>query len=66
MDFNPVIQTYLWVHGISTVGAIVIFLIRNEHRITKLETTLKNLKDSHDALTDYGTIRHDFGENPHT
>ena len=58
MDLLGVVQTYLIVHGISTVGAIVIFLIRNEHRITKVETTLNNLKDSHDQITHYGTIGH--------
>ncbi len=56
MDLTTAIQTYLFVHGISTVGAMIIFLIRNEHRITKLETNLNNLKTSHDALTNYGTI----------
>ena len=58
IDPNTAIQTYLIVHGISTIGAVIVFLIRNEHRITKLETTLNNLKDSHDQLTDYGTIGH--------
>uniref|UniRef100_A0A6H1ZW90 YvrJ family protein n=1 Tax=viral metagenome TaxID=1070528 RepID=A0A6H1ZW90_9ZZZZ len=63
MDLSAAIQTYLVIHGVSTVGAVIVFLIRNEHRITKLETSLNNLKESHDALTDHGTIRHDFGEN---
>lgn len=58
MDLSTAIQTYLIVHGISTVGAIVVFLIRNEHRITKVETNLNNLKDSHDQITHYGTIGH--------
>ena len=57
-DLNTAIQTYLIIHGVSTVGAIAIFLIRNEHRITKVETTLNNLKDSHDQLTGHGTIGH--------
>jgi len=42
---------YLVIHGITTVGSVVIFLIRNEHRITKLETTLSLLKDQHDRYT---------------
>ena len=58
MDLTAAIQTYLLVHGISTIGAVVIFLIRNEHRVTKLETTLNNLKESHDRLTNHGTIHH--------
>jgi len=58
MDLPTAIQTYLCVHGVATVGAIVIFLIRNEHRITKVETILNNLKESHDELTDHGTIKH--------
>lgn len=63
MDLSTAIQTYLIVHGISTVGAVIVFLIRNEHRITKLETSHQALKESHNALTDHGTIRHDFGDN---
>lgn len=62
MDLTAAIQTYLVIHGVSTVGAIVVFLIRNEHRITKVETSLGSLKESHDTLTDHGTIRHGFGE----
>lgn len=58
MNLTTAIETYLLVHGLSTIGAVVIFLIRNEHRVTKLETTLNNLKESHDTLTDHGTIGH--------
>jgi hypothetical protein len=58
MALTTAIQTYLIIHGVSTIGAIVIFLIRNEHRVTKVETTLNNLKESHDALTSHGTIQH--------
>ena len=58
MDLTAAIQTYLLVHGVSTVGAVVIFLIRNEHRITKLETSFNNLKETHDRLTDHGTVPH--------
>ena len=58
MDLTGAVQTYLVIHGLSTIGAIVIFLIRNEHRITKVETTLNNLKDSHDQITSHGTIGH--------
>lgn len=60
MDLSAAIQAYLLIHGISTVGAVIVFLIRNEHRITWVETTLNNLKESHDQLTDHGTIGHDF------
>lgn len=49
---------YLGIHGITTVGSVIVFLIRNEHRITKLEVEHNNLKDSHDVLTNYGTIPH--------
>lgn len=58
MILTTSIIAYLIIHGISTIGAIIIFLIRNEHRITKLETSLDNLKQSHDKLTDYGTNPH--------
>ena len=58
MDLISAIQAYLIVHGVSTVGAIIIFLIRNEHRITKLEVTLDSLKTSHDVLTGRGTVSH--------
>lgn len=51
-------EIYLIIHGVSTVGAVITFLIRNEHRITKLETSLSTLKDSHDVLTDMGTVKH--------
>lgn len=55
---NNEFWAYLIIHGVSTIGLIVIFLIRNEHRVTKVETTLNNLKESHDALTSHGTIQH--------
>ena len=58
MDLTAAIQTYLVIHGISTIGAVLVFLIRNEHKVTKLETTLNNLKESHDTLTEHGTIGH--------
>ena len=58
MDLTAAISTYLLVHGLSTIGAIVIFLVRNEHRITKLETNFNNLKEIHDRLTNYGTNPH--------
>lgn len=58
MDLTSAIQTYLIVHGFSTIGVVVIFLIRNEHRVTKVETTLNILKETHDAITSHGTIQH--------
>lgn len=58
MDLTTAIQTYLAVHGISTIGAVVVFLIRNEHRITKIETRLDYLEKSHDTLTTKGTNPH--------
>ena len=58
MDLTGAIQAYLLIHGLSTVGAVVIFLIRNEHRVTKLETSFNNLKEIHDRLTNHGTIGH--------
>ena len=57
---NNEFWAYLIIHGVSTIGLIVIFLIRNEHRVTKVETTLNNLKESHDALTSHGTIHHEI------
>ena len=30
--------SYLFIHGIITLGTIVAFVIRVEHRLTKLET----------------------------
>ena len=58
IDLTTAVQTYLAIHGVSTIGTVVIFLIRNEHRITRLETTLNHLKESHDVLTEHGTIGH--------
>lgn len=29
---------YLIIHGLTTLGALIIFLLRVEHRITRLET----------------------------
>jgi hypothetical protein len=58
MDITTAITTYLLVHGLSTIGAIIIFLIRNEHRVTKLETSFNNLKETHDRLTGHGIIGH--------
>lgn len=54
------LEGYLLVHGVSTIGAIIIFLIRNEHRLTETETTLKLLKDQHDIITGRGTIPHEM------
>jgi hypothetical protein len=52
------VEIYLVAHAITTLGALAGFFIRNEHRITKLETSLSALKDQHDALTGIGTIPH--------
>jgi hypothetical protein len=52
------IEAYLIIHGVITVGAIITFLVKNEHRITKLEVDHKHLKGSHDTLTHHGTIPH--------
>ena len=38
MDLISSIQAYFIIHGIATLGAIVTFVIRVEHRLTKLET----------------------------
>jgi hypothetical protein len=43
---------YLVLHAITTIGAIVIFLIRTEHRITRAETILTLLKEQHDRYAD--------------
>lgn len=52
------IEIYLTLHGITTIGALIGFLLRNEHRITKQETMLSNLKEQHDRLTGMGFIQH--------
>lgn len=38
MDLTTAIQTYLIAHGVITVGAIITFVVRVEHRLTRLET----------------------------
>jgi len=38
---------YPLVHGTVTVGSLVGFLIRNEHRLTKLETKLEDHEKYH-------------------
>jgi NADH:ubiquinone oxidoreductase subunit 2 (subunit N) len=58
IDLTTAILYYLLIHGVSTIGAIIVFLIRNENRLTKLETSLNGLKTSHDVLTNHGTIGH--------
>jgi len=58
MELPALIPTYLVGHGIATLGAIILFLIRNEHRITKVETAFNLLKESHDTLTNHGTKPH--------
>ena len=40
MDFSAGIQAYLIAHGAITVGVIIAFVVRVEHRLTKLETTV--------------------------
>ena len=50
---------YLTIHGVTTVGTVIVFLVRNEHRITKMETRLDYLEKSHDTLTAKGTIGHE-------
>jgi len=52
------IQIYLAVHGVTTVGSLIAFLIRNEHRLTRLETKQESLEKQHNALTSYGTKPH--------
>ncbi len=46
-------HVYFVVHGVATVGATVAFLIRNEHRMTVLETKLNRLQQEHDNLTSF-------------
>jgi hypothetical protein len=38
---NNLELTYLIVHGISTIGGLFVFLLRVEHRITRLETKVE-------------------------
>ena len=38
MNSSIAIQTYLIVHGIITIGSIITFVLRVEHRLTRLET----------------------------
>lgn len=55
---NDQLIIYLIIHGITTVGSTVVFLIRNEHRITRLETKLENLEEQHNIITRQGTTQH--------
>jgi hypothetical protein len=55
---NTELLIYLAIHGTATVGSLVAFMVRNEHRITRIETKLENLEKSHNMLTDHGTIGH--------
>ena len=57
--------SYLIIHGITTVGTMMLFLIRNEHRITKMETRLDYLEKSHDTLTARGTTPHGSDQRNH-
>ena len=38
MDLTTTLLTYLITHGVITIGAIITFVVRVEHRLTKLET----------------------------
>jgi len=38
MDTISAVQSYLVIHGIITLGAVITFVVRVEHRLTKLET----------------------------
>ena len=49
---------YLIFHGVVTLGALIGFLIKNDHRITTVEVELRALKESHDTLTHHGTLPH--------
>ena len=46
MDLSTAVQAYLIAHGSITIGAIITFVVRVEHRLTRLETmvdmSLKN------------------------
>ena len=53
---------YMIIHGLTTVGGLFTFLIRNENRMTKIETRLDVLGKQHDRLTNYGTDFHTFGD----
>lgn len=35
---------YLGIHGISTIGAIFVFFLRIEHRLTRVETKMENFE----------------------
>lgn len=35
---------YLAIHGMATLGAILIFVLRIEHRITRLETKMEYIE----------------------
>ena len=44
-------EWYLIIHGLSTVGAVIVFMLRNEHRVTKLDTNLDRIMREHDDIT---------------
>jgi hypothetical protein len=35
---------YIGLHGLTTIGAVLTFLIRIEHRLTRLETKMENFE----------------------
>ena len=55
---NTDLLIYLAIHGTATVGSLVAFMVRNEHRITRIETKLETLELQHYALTKDGTTPH--------
>jgi len=35
---------YMALHGVTTIGAIIVFIIKIEHRLTKLETKMEQVE----------------------
>lgn len=50
---TPEIIYYLGGHAFITIGAVIVFLVRTEHRMTKTETILTLLKEDHDRYVDH-------------
>jgi hypothetical protein len=58
MPQNETITIYLLIHGITTIGAVIMFLLRTENRLTKTETRLDTIERQHNAITAYGMSPH--------
>ena len=58
MPITETVNIYLIIHGITTIGAVVAFLLRTEHRMTRTETRLDTIEKQHNVMTAYGLVPH--------